>query len=51
MELLGRAVATGYRNRIKLGLESALEPLRSRDDFQLLMMDLAMPVDPFARAH
>jgi hypothetical protein len=50
MERLRRAVAMGYRNRIELGLESALESLRSRDDFQLLMMDLAMPANPFARA-
>ena len=41
----------GYRNRIQLGLESALEPLHSREDFQLLMMDLAMPAEPFACAH
>jgi hypothetical protein len=38
----------GYRNRIGLRLESALDPLRSRDDFQLLMMDLAFPAEPFA---
>jgi hypothetical protein len=28
-----------------------LDPLRSRPDFQLLMMDLAMPAEPFARPH
>jgi hypothetical protein len=26
-----------------------LDPLRSRPDFQLLLMDLAMPAEPFAR--
>ena len=26
------------------------DPLRSRPDFQALLMDLAFPVDPFARA-
>jgi len=26
------------------------EPIRSRPEFQLLMMDLAFPQDPFARA-
>jgi serine/threonine-protein kinase len=51
MERLRRAVAMGYRNRIELGLEPALEPLRSRDDFQLVMMDLAIPADPFAGTH
>jgi len=28
--------------------EKALGPLRARPDFQLLMMDLAMPAEPFA---
>jgi hypothetical protein len=27
--------------------EPALGPLRGRDDFQVLMMDLAMPANPF----
>jgi hypothetical protein len=26
------------------------DPLRDRADFQLLLMDLVMPADPFARA-
>jgi hypothetical protein len=30
--------------------EPSLSPLRGRDDFQLLLMDLAMPADPFAAA-
>ena len=30
--------------------ESALDPLRDRTDFRLLMMDLAMPAEPFAAA-
>jgi hypothetical protein len=30
--------------------EDALDPLRGRDDLKLLMMDLAMPADPFAAA-
>ncbi len=49
MDYLGRAVAVGYRNANEIRIESALDPLRSRDDFRLLMMDLAMPDDPFAR--
>ncbi len=28
--------------------EDALDPLRGRDDFRLLIMDLDMPSDPFA---
>jgi hypothetical protein len=30
--------------------EDSLEPLRNRDDFRLVMMDLAMPPDAFAAA-
>jgi hypothetical protein len=50
MEWLRQAIARGYRNKIQLRLESALDPLRSRDDFKLLMLDLAMPANPFAAA-
>jgi hypothetical protein len=49
MEWLRRAVAMGYRSRIELGRDPALDPLRDRPDFQLLMMDMAMPAEPFAR--
>jgi serine/threonine-protein kinase len=49
MECLGRAVAMGFRNANEIRIESALDPLRSRDDFWHLMMDLAFPADPFAR--
>ena len=50
MEWLRRAAALGYGNRNHLQIESALDPLRSRDDLRLLMMDLAMPAEPFASA-
>ena len=50
MESLVRAVAAGYRNANEIRIESALESLRSRDDFRFLMMDLAFPTEPFARA-
>ncbi len=49
MELLRRAVAMGYRNANEIRIESVLDPLRSRDDFRLLMMDAAFPIDPFDR--
>jgi eukaryotic-like serine/threonine-protein kinase len=49
MEWLGRAVAIGYRNASQVRFESALDPLRSRDDFRALAMDLAFPAEPFAR--
>jgi hypothetical protein len=48
MALLRKAVGLGYRNRDAYRTEDALAALRSRPDFQALMMDLAMPADPFA---
>jgi hypothetical protein len=48
MEWLRRAVAMGYRNVDQLRIESALDPLRSRDDFQDLTRDLAFPAESFA---
>jgi serine/threonine-protein kinase len=48
MEILGRAIAGGYRPLKWMRRDPDLDPLRSRPDFQLLMMDLAMPADPFA---
>jgi serine/threonine-protein kinase len=48
MHWLRHAVAAGYRKLDLMRKDADLDPLRSRDDFQLLMMDLAMPADPFA---
>ena len=48
MAILRRAVAGGYRDPDHLRVEPGLDPLRSRDDFRLLMMDLAFPDEPFA---
>jgi len=48
MEWLGRAIASGYRNANQLRIESALDPLRSREDFRLMMMDLVFPEVPFS---
>ena len=48
MALLSKAVTMGYRNADAYRTESALDPLRTRPDFQLLMMDLAFPTEPFA---
>jgi serine/threonine-protein kinase len=50
MQWLRRAVAAGYRNVGFMRTDSSLNPLRSRPDFQALMMDLAMPDEPFARS-
>ena len=49
MALLLRAVDGGYRRLAHLRAEPGLAPLRSRDDFALLMMDLAFPNEPIAR--
>jgi hypothetical protein len=49
MHWLHRAVAAGYKNVRLMQKDSDLDPLRPRADFQLLMMDLSMPDDPFAR--
>jgi serine/threonine-protein kinase len=49
MQWLHRAVARGYRNVALMRRDLDLDPLRSRPDFQLLMMDLEFPDDPFAR--
>jgi serine/threonine-protein kinase len=49
MQWLHGAVAAGYRNVALMQRDHDLDPLRSRDDFQALMMDLSIPDDPFAR--
>jgi eukaryotic-like serine/threonine-protein kinase len=49
MALLRRAIAGDYRELDHVQAEHGLDPLRSRPDFQLLMMDLAFPTDPFAK--
>jgi len=46
--LLKKAVALGYRLADAVRNEPALDPLRNRPDFRLLMMDLAIPAEPFA---
>jgi serine/threonine-protein kinase len=50
MGVLRRAVAGGYRNATWMHRDPDLDPLRARPDFRLLLMDLAMPADAFARA-
>jgi serine/threonine-protein kinase len=50
MAMLREAVETGFRNAFAFRIEDALDPLRGRTDFQLLMMDLSFPSEPFAAA-
>ena len=50
MNDLRQAIAAGYRSSAMYRHEPALAPLHGRDDFQLLLLDLAMPADVFAVA-
>ena len=47
---LRQAAAVGWRNPAAYRHEPAMGPLRERQGFKLLMMDLAMPAEPFATA-
>ncbi len=47
MAILKQAVSTGYRDFASYRTETGLDVLRGRGDFQLLMLDLAFPSDPF----
>jgi serine/threonine-protein kinase len=49
METLHRAVSAGYRDLLMMRTDPDLRPLRSRPDFQHLLLDLALPAEPFAR--
>jgi serine/threonine-protein kinase len=49
VDALRRAVAAGLQDLAFMRRDSDLDPLRSRPDFQLLMMDLAFPEEPFAK--
>jgi hypothetical protein len=46
--LVKKAIAHGLSNLEPLKGDPDLEPIRARPDFQLLIQDLAFPVDPFA---
>jgi hypothetical protein len=49
MDALRQAVAAGYHNVSWMKRDPDLDLLRARSDFQLLMMDLAMPAEPLRR--
>ena len=49
MAALRLSVGAGYANLRQIRNDSDLDSLRSRDDFQLVLMDLAFPTDPFPR--
>ena len=50
MQGLRQAVAAGYHNLGELRTDTNLDSLRSHADFRLLLMDVAMPADPFAHS-
>ena len=47
IDALRRAVTAGFRDFAHMKVDADLDPLRRRDDFQLLMMDLTFPRVPF----
>jgi len=49
IERLRRVIAARWSQVALLRVDSDLDPIRSRPDFQLLIMDLVWPIDPFAR--
>jgi serine/threonine-protein kinase len=51
IESLKQAAASGWRDPAWMRRDPDLDPIRSRPEFQLLLMDLVFPVDPFARTH
>jgi tetratricopeptide (TPR) repeat protein len=48
INVLRKAVAAGFRNFSHMKVDADLEPLRGRSDFQIMMMDLEFPADPFS---
>jgi hypothetical protein len=50
MSQLRKAVALGYRSLHAYRTDGGLDQLRDRDDFKILMMDVAMPAEAFAAA-
>ncbi len=50
MRSLRRAVAAGWKQRAHMRVDTDLDPVRSRPDYQMLELDMAIPADPFARS-
>ena len=50
VEILKQVIEAGYRDVAFFRSSNQLDPIRNRPDFRLLLMDLAMPTEPFAAA-
>jgi serine/threonine-protein kinase len=48
MALLRQAVQSGYQDLVAMRSDDDLGSLKTRTDFQTLLMDLALPAEPFA---
>ena len=49
-DLLGQAIAAGFRDLEVMRSEPGLDPIRTRPVFRLLIMDMKFPADPFDAA-
>jgi hypothetical protein len=47
MQALRRAIARGFKYTALMRRDRDLDPLRLRPDFQMLLLDLSFPADPF----
>jgi hypothetical protein len=47
---LQQAIEAGFRDLDRIRNDNDLNPVRARPEFQMLMMDLAFPAEPFAGA-
>jgi hypothetical protein len=50
MHWLRKTVVSGHVDFAYFRTDTDLDPLRDRPDFQMLLMDLAFPADPFCTA-
>jgi eukaryotic-like serine/threonine-protein kinase len=51
MKTLRLSFASGWKQLAHTKADADLDPIRSRPDFQMLLLDMAMPENPFASAH
>jgi tetratricopeptide (TPR) repeat protein len=49
IDALRKAIAAGFRDFAHMKVDTDLDPLRNRDDFQLLMMDFNFPANPLVK--